>query len=904
MANSFKKIVSAAAVLAMLGSIAPAALAEVEGSPIGGTDFTGVTLSSDGKNRFLQSSTATTKDLDGYVQIANGARSDGANGNTGWYGKSGYIEADLGQYVTSGRGPSVNFTVPAEQLESKRIVLSFSYMPTNGTNNTADLYLVDAVTGNDLAGEAYDGTETPTLAVGKELTENAWNSVRVIIETDGTCFIFVDGKFVSTGSITPGTLPQLQFTQTASAKDQQSKGGIDNVYYYVDGETEASDFVAWEKTLLNIPDVAGTVEKKDDVYVVSADFDLPTTSVPGTEVEWNVYQKAKDSDTLEATEYAAVEDNKLTAKPGAGMENYDIVLRAVIKSGDTSDTKDFALQLKGAQDIIEEVLKTLTLSNKDGSAVSSTDDVYDVTKNLSLPTEGDSATTIAWSLLKADGSTDSRIDTSDGTIYPTDSTDTATLRAAVSFGGVTMTKDFTVKLPNVKEKYFDYIVAVMQAVSADGDTVTYPVANIGTVNTDIKLPTTFKTITLGGSAESSATTENIDGKVNVEWTVTSGNAKIVDGNTIEYTTQDFDAHEIQFTGKLTYVKNDKEVCSYTTEAYKYNVQFTAEDVASTDAALGKYKVRFDAALDSNFNIPSSVSGNITLPSTGKFGSSFAWTSDAPSVISNSGKYTRPTSDKNVTLSVAVTSGASSVAKNFTVSVAGRSNTGGGGGGSSSSGGGSSTNIGSSGSVNPSPTNTTTAEEKNDKLKEEAAAANDLFTDLSDASWARGEINALAKAGVINGKEDGSFVPNANVTRAEFAKMLMGVFGLNSSSYTSSSFRDISTSDWYFESVETAYNLGIITGVSDGVFSPNTNITRQDMAVMVMRAAQATGNVPTAVTEGVNFSDVSAIADYAKLSVDTLQKAGIINGMDDSTFAPLGNATRAQAAKILYSFLNK
>lgn len=74
--------------------------------------------------------------------------------------------------------------------------------------------------------------------------------------------------------------------------------------------------------------------------------------------------------------------------------------------------------------------------------------------------------------------------------------------------------------------------------------------------------------------------------------------------------------------------------------------------------------------------------------------------------------------------------------------------------------------------------------------------------------------------------------------------------------------------------------------------------------MVMRAAKATSKVPEAVVEAANFADSGSIADYAKEAVDTLQRAGIINGMTDTTFAPNGNATRAQAAKILYAFLNK
>ncbi|MBR0366200.1 MAG: S-layer homology domain-containing protein, partial [Clostridia bacterium] len=200
------------------------------------------------------------------------------------------------------------------------------------------------------------------------------------------------------------------------------------------------------------------------------------------------------------------------------------------------------------------------------------------------------------------------------------------------------------------------------------------------------------------------------------------------------------------------------------------------------------------------------------------------------------------------------------------------------------------------------TNTTSAADKVAQLQEEALAANDLFKDVSQAAWARDEINGLAKAGVINGKTAELFAPNDTITRAEFAKILMGAFGLASDAYTTSSFNDVVPGDWCFMYVESAYNLGIINGIGAGTFAPNALITRQDMAVMVARAAKIAGKDIAEAAGAKDFADAASIADYAKPSVDTLVKGGIINGMSDTEFAPLANATRAQAAKILYKFL--
>lgn len=82
---------------------------------------------------------------------------------------------------------------------------------------------------------------------------------------------------------------------------------------------------------------------------------------------------------------------------------------------------------------------------------------------------------------------------------------------------------------------------------------------------------------------------------------------------------------------------------------------------------------------------------------------------------------------------------------------------------------------------------------------------------------------------------------------------------------------------------------------------NDLVTRQDMAVMIMRAVEYTGKTVEEVNAAVTFDDAADIASYAADAVASLQKGGIINGMTETTFAPQANATRAQAAKMLYNF---
>lgn len=194
----------------------------------------------------------------------------------------------------------------------------------------------------------------------------------------------------------------------------------------------------------------------------------------------------------------------------------------------------------------------------------------------------------------------------------------------------------------------------------------------------------------------------------------------------------------------------------------------------------------------------------------------------------------------------------------------------------------------------------TADEINEQLKKELEEAGNAFRDLGSVSWARDAINGLAAKGIVNGKSSDSFAPNDSVTRAEFIKMLMSALELNSDAFRTSSFGDVSTDAWYFVSVETAYNLGIVTG-ADGRFNPNAEITRQDMAVMLVRAAQVSGKT-FADGQSKNFADASSIAPYARDAVDTLSKAGVINGISETEFAPCETATRAQAAKLLFGIL--
>ena len=167
-----------------------------------------------------------------------------------------------------------------------------------------------------------------------------------------------------------------------------------------------------------------------------------------------------------------------------------------------------------------------------------------------------------------------------------------------------------------------------------------------------------------------------------------------------------------------------------------------------------------------------------------------------------------------------------------------------------------------------------------------------FSDLPSSHWAYDSVNVLTENFILNGYLDGTFKPDANITRGEFAKIIVSATDTLDTSATSS-FSDVSSNDWYYYYVSSAYKEGFITGYPDGTFRPNDYITRADICTIVSRALGSPTNL-----SGAAFDDDMLIPSYAKIPVYALVKLEIINGMGNGKFAPTANATRAQTAKII------
>ena len=166
------------------------------------------------------------------------------------------------------------------------------------------------------------------------------------------------------------------------------------------------------------------------------------------------------------------------------------------------------------------------------------------------------------------------------------------------------------------------------------------------------------------------------------------------------------------------------------------------------------------------------------------------------------------------------------------------------------------------------------------------------------------IEALAARKIINGKTDTLFYPNATMTRAEFATIVVNGLGLSKKSAVK--FSDVKSADWYYGYIGIAYYYGIIKGVSDTEFNPNGTITREEAAVMVARAAKLCGN-DTDYTAFEARNSLAGFSDYVKASEWAYSSLAFCydNGiLDDSVMSikPKEAVTRAEIAQMLYNVL--
>ena len=177
-----------------------------------------------------------------------------------------------------------------------------------------------------------------------------------------------------------------------------------------------------------------------------------------------------------------------------------------------------------------------------------------------------------------------------------------------------------------------------------------------------------------------------------------------------------------------------------------------------------------------------------------------------------------------------------------------------------------------------------------------------FTDIQDY-WGATYVDFLYNADITTGYSDGTFRPNQNISRAQFAVMLYRYLKLDESKYASVNlpFADLGSIPAYaIPAVKALYTEGVITGSEKNgrlYFNPDSALTRAQAAAMIGRT-QAKGYALADLT----FSDSASIPAYAAYYIRAMVGQGVISGYSDGTFKPHSNITRGQMAKILYNLM--
>lgn len=181
--------------------------------------------------------------------------------------------------------------------------------------------------------------------------------------------------------------------------------------------------------------------------------------------------------------------------------------------------------------------------------------------------------------------------------------------------------------------------------------------------------------------------------------------------------------------------------------------------------------------------------------------------------------------------------------------------------------------------------------------------NSGFPDVTSSHWASGYIQFVKDNKIMQGDENGLFRPDDSITREEWVKTVLTAFVIDTKD-AKCEFSDVDSERWSYSYIAKAFEMMIINGVSDTEFAPTQSISRQDAAVMFYRGAKAARENALSDIAISNFTDAEEIADYAKDPINTLYRLEIVNGYEDGSFKPNAPITRAEAAKMIYTALEK
>lgn len=173
-----------------------------------------------------------------------------------------------------------------------------------------------------------------------------------------------------------------------------------------------------------------------------------------------------------------------------------------------------------------------------------------------------------------------------------------------------------------------------------------------------------------------------------------------------------------------------------------------------------------------------------------------------------------------------------------------------------------------------------------------------------SSYAKGAIQYLAEQNIISGDQNGNFNPQKSLTRAEMVALLVRAMNLDTTKTPeTATFADVPTNNWAYKYVETAFSQGIVAGISTTEFRPNDKITREQMAIIYVRALKLINSDNEMDFNNINyFSDKAKISPWAKKEVEAALESGLMNGVSSKLFEPKLSANKEQAAVVTEKFL--
>ena len=175
---------------------------------------------------------------------------------------------------------------------------------------------------------------------------------------------------------------------------------------------------------------------------------------------------------------------------------------------------------------------------------------------------------------------------------------------------------------------------------------------------------------------------------------------------------------------------------------------------------------------------------------------------------------------------------------------------------------------------------------------------DLFTDVYKSDWFFSDVKTATDEGIFAGYSDGSFRPNAQMSRAMFAQVLYRLEG-EPWGEGDIPFMDVAPNAWYYDAVCWAYASGIVNGVTELEFQPNAPITREQMATMLYNYSDLRGAADSSLFGSLDsFTDAAVVSDYAHDPMQWAVGTNLIKGTGGQQLSPKAVATRAQAATIL------